>query len=237
MSRRTPWTNRHILMATVHLETLIELGLNGRVALERVIAASAYGSALQAVAALTVFSHPQTVAQVGPGAAFATVRNAGRRGQIVDREGRPCAYDDNKSPTDAFLWANGIARRRADVQFNHLYQASDDPGSYTALQNLCVTPTFLAKLTDTDPVVRAHLQYRAFELYGWTPAGRDVPCRPDGSDDLVWAPTLAHADQVEQRMRAIMLRRPKDRTVQIAAAIGWRFSGFEPDERLKGVIP
>jgi hypothetical protein len=77
--------------------------LNGYAALEELIRASAYKSIEQAVASLTLFSHPETVRQTGGKALFPTIHNAARRRQKAEVDGRLLAYDDNKSPTDAFL--------------------------------------------------------------------------------------------------------------------------------------
>lgn len=66
---------------------------------------------------------------------------------------------------DVFLWCNAVRRRPVDVEFNHLDADSQDDESYPCLANLCVTPSFLAKLTDTQALVRDLLRYRAFELY------------------------------------------------------------------------
>ena len=97
--------------------------------------------------------------------------------------------DDNKSPTDAFLWANGLSRRGPDTQFNHIYAASLDAEAYTALPNICMTPAFIAKLTDTSEDVRSLLRYRSYQLYEWTPAGQEPPERPEDYEALEWAAT------------------------------------------------
>ena len=57
--------------------------------------------------------------------------------------------DDNTSPTLAFKWA-AQQGRGPDIQFNHIYTGTNDPDLYTALWNICVTPAFLAKLTDVS---------------------------------------------------------------------------------------
>jgi hypothetical protein len=62
-------------------KTLHDFALNGYTALEELIRASAYKSIEQAVASLTLFSHPETVRQTGCKAVFPTIRNAARRGQ------------------------------------------------------------------------------------------------------------------------------------------------------------
>ena len=141
--------------------------LDGFKALTAVIAGSPYKTVENAVAALCVFSHPQTVRQTKYQPLVRTVRmrNIGQRGKIGEFKGEQVGFDDNKSPTDAFLWCNALARPR-DVQFNHVYPVSHDPESYTCLANICMGPEFIAKLTDTHKHIRRLLEYRSFELYG-----------------------------------------------------------------------
>ena len=208
------------------LKTLHHFQLNGYAALEELIRASAYKSIEQAVASLTLFSHPETVRQTGGKALFPTIRNAARRRQKAEVDGRLLAYDDNKSPTDAFLWCNEITKKLKDVQFNHVYLNSQDPDQYTSLANICVTPAFLAKLTDTNEPVRKLLRYRAYDLYRWVPAGHEPPPEPVGYVDLQWAPTLPPVSDVAAAITAAMERRPLDRTVQIAREVGWLFGGM-----------
>lgn len=54
--------------------TLAEFGFDGQAALSALIAASKYETIAQAVASLTVFTHPDTVAQTGGKALFPTIR-------------------------------------------------------------------------------------------------------------------------------------------------------------------
>jgi hypothetical protein len=150
--------------------------------------------------------------------------------RIARTDGRALAYYDNKSPTDAFLWCNGLTKKLKDVQFNHVYLNSQDPDQYTCLANLCITPAFLAKLTDTHEHVRMLLRYRVCELYGWAPAGQQSPVKPVGYSGLAWAPTLPALSDVPGTLRAIMDRKPRDRTVQIARQIGWLFGEPERGE-------
>lgn len=211
------------------LATFIDLQLDGLAALESVIAASPYRTIEQAVASLTIFSHPETVRQTACQSFVRTVRNAVRRGQVEDRGGVSIAFDDNKSPTDAFLWCNGLKRRPRETQFNHVYANSADHECYTSLANLCATPSFLAKLTDTDERARALLRFRAFDLYRWVPPGLAQPEAPPGYRQLEWAHPLPPVANVEAMCRAVMARRPGDRTVKIARRIGWIFSGYESE--------
>lgn len=203
--------------------TLIDFDLDGRAAFEALIEASRYGAIAQAVASLALFSHPATVRQTDGKAIFHTIRDqrhVGERGQI---DGRSVLLDDNKSPTDAFLWANGLARRGRDVQFNHVYAASRDPDSYTSLANICMTPAFIAKLTDTSASVRALLRFRSYQLYGWTPKNVDPPARPEEYESLEWAAPLPAVSDIRAVIERAMATKPKDRTVVAAAEMGWLF--------------
>jgi hypothetical protein len=226
-------TPRLAASLAVHPEnarTLAEFGFDGQTALTALIAASRYRTLAQAVASLALFSHPETVAQTGGLALFPTIR--GTPGEYVEVDGRRLMLDDNKSPTDAFLWANGLNRRGRDTQFNHVYAASGDPDAYTALQNLVMTPAFLAKLTDTNPEVKALLAWRTFDLYGWVPAGFAKPERPVDYATLEWATPLPPMTDLKGRLEAVMARRPKDRTVTAARRLGWLYAEPEVDEPL-----
>lgn len=202
--------------------TLHAFELDGSAALREVLRQTPYRSIQQAVASLTVFSHPETVAQTGAHAIFPIVRDARRRGETEMRGGRLIGFDDNKSPTDAFLWANALPRRPADLQFNHVYPRSDDPDCYTNLANLCVSPAFLAKLTDTDPDIAQLLRYRVFDLYGWVPTGMPEPEAPPDYRRLEWCPTLPPTPCVKTAL-ATQLARRVDRTTRLANAVGWLF--------------
>lgn len=208
------------------LQTLHDFQLNGREALAGVIRQTSYRGLEQAVASLTIFSHPDTVAQTGAKAIFPIVRNAARRGTVERRNKNLIGLDDNKSPTDAFLWANEIGKRPADLQFNHIYARSDDPDCYTNLANLCASPAFLAKLTDTNPDIIALLQFRAFDLYGWKPDELDQPKEPIGYSALDWFPPLAPAANVQKALNE-QLKRRRDRTSRMVAQTGWLFSTTE----------
>ena len=204
-------------------KTLIEFQLDGFRALEALLTRSAYGSVEQVVASLAVFSHPGTVRQTSNRALFPVIRDARRRGQFAMRDGRHVMFDDNKSATDAFRWANRLGPRRRDTQFNHIYAASLDPDAFTALPNLCMTPSFLAKLTDSHPHVKALLRFRVFDLYGWTPSGFEEPPEPAGYRTLAWAETLPPVANVRATLETAMKTKPEDRTVRAARQLGWLF--------------
>lgn len=204
-------------------KTLADFGMDGRAALEALIAGSQYKTLAQAVASLAIFSHPQTVRQTEGKALFPSIRDPKRVGQFDIIEGRRVLLDDNKSATDAFLWANGLSRRGPDTQFNHVYSASADPDAYTALPNLCMTPAFIAKLTDTNREIGALLRYRSFALYQWVPRGFDPPQRPDEYESLEWAAPLPQVDDVRSTVLAAMATKAKDRTVLATIELGWLF--------------
>jgi hypothetical protein len=205
-------------------KTLVDFGLDGRMALDSIIASSQYQTIAQAVASLTLFSHPETVKQTAGKALFPAIRNPKRVGQIDDHEGSKVLLDDNRTPTNAFLWANGLTRRGTDTQFNHVYAASLDVNAYTALPNICMTPAFIAKLTDTSTEIRSLLQYRSYALYGWVPSGFQPPERPQHYDILEWAAPLPVVADVRGTMLRAMKTKPKDRTVLAVQEIGWLFA-------------
>jgi hypothetical protein len=141
--------------------------------------------------------------------------------------------DDNASPTDAFLWSAGLAKG-PDVQFNHLWSLSRDPDTYTALWNICATPAFLAKTTDGSNhlEVQAILRYRAYELYGYAPAGEAPPSAPPGYSILRWAPFATTVPDLERELRLRLARNPKSRTAVACREIGWLFSDWMPDDSI-----
>jgi hypothetical protein len=205
--------------------------LDGSRALDEVLRRAGYPSVLHAVAEHTVFLHPDTVTQTNGEPVLPVIRaplNTPRRRIVETAEGRRLWADDNGPPTYAFLWA---ARRRKgpDVQFNHLWPGSDVPELYTALWNLCVTPAFLAKTTDTHPEVRSCLRYRSFGLYGYLPAGEPQPSAPAGYDTLSWAVSPEPVADLEAVYRVAMASAPKNSATLAARELGWLFSRWMPD--------
>lgn len=205
------------------MQNLHDFQLDGREALEGVIRQTSYRGLEQAVSSLTIFSHPDTVAQTGANAVFPIIRDASKRGTVERRDGNLIGLDDNKAPTDAFLWANQIKKRPADLQFNHIHARSDDPDCYTNLANLCASPAFLAKLTDTNPDIMALLQYRAFDLYCWKPDDLNELSEPTGYSALEWCPPLPPVQDVRGALSGQLGRR-NDRTTRMVAETGWLFS-------------
>ena len=213
-----------------HPRTFADFEFDGLASLRSMIASSQYTTIAQAIASLTSFSHPDTVRQTGGRAIFSSVRAPRRVGEIAEIGGRRVLLDDNKSATDAFLWANRIVRRGRDTQFNHIYARSGDPDAYTALPNICMTPAFIAKSTDTNNEVKALIKFRSYDLYNWLPSDTERPPRPAAYDDLEWASPLEPVDDVRRAIEEAMRTKPRDRTVKSAMALGWLFGETPADK-------
>jgi hypothetical protein len=193
-----------------------------------------FRSVVDAVAQHTVFLDPAVVKQSENQALFPTIRDFAGRGKFdFLPNGRAVMLDDNSSPTDAFLWAAGVAKGR-DVQFNHVWTTSRDPDAYTALWNVCATPAFLAKTTDgsNHPEVGAALRFRAYTLFGVHPAAFPKPEEPAGYTALRWAPHPKAIRSLEAELRERLAANPKSRTAAACREIGWRFSNWQPDRTI-----
>jgi len=209
--------------------------LDGVQALRDVLVAAGFPTIPHAVAAHAIFLDPATVAQTGGSAVFRTVRHGARRGEFTTlTDGRTVMFDDNYSPAHAFIWAAGRSKR-VDVQFNHIWPGPKNPDLYTALWNLCLTPAFLAKTTDSlhHHEVISMLRYRSFELYGYVPASESSPPeRPERYGEYQWAQMPPAVANLEAIYRTRMGRTPQGRATQSARQCGWLFSGWEPDLNL-----
>ena len=199
--------------------------LDGAAALAEVARATKWRTVEALVAAHTVFLPPGTVRQVrGSMAVFPVVRDPFRRDVTeVRADGRQVMYDDNTVPAWSFITASGL-RRGPELQFNHIWSSRHDPDSYTALWNICCTPAFLAKTSDTHPGVKAILAYRSFELYGRHPASAPIPSIPMGYENLTWGSMPVELPHLEQTMRARLRSAPKSRAALAARTVGWCFS-------------
>ena len=204
--------------------------LDGAAALEDALGRGRH-RLLEVVAKHTVFLPPETVTQTTNKALFPIIRrpkdDSRPLGTVVDG----VMLDDNTSPTLAFLWA-AQRKRGPDVQFNHIYQRPYDPGTYTALWNICVTPAFLAKLTDVHDDVIAALKRRSFDLYRYVPEDEPAPEPPDGYDSLNWHHPPPPVSKLECVLRKRLNRAPKSRPAKACRQTGWYFSDWEPDDTL-----
>lgn len=209
------------------MKTLLDFNMDGLASLEYALRTSAYRDILQAVAYLSVFSHPDTVGQTSNRGVFPIVRGSPRRNIVRQEDGRQVMLDDNLSPTNAFMWAHIGLNRGRDIQFNHVWSKSQDAEHYTNLANICVLPAFLSKLTDTNGSVRDCLRYRAYKLYGYWPEDNEPFC-PDEYDRLMWAETLPPIPDLQSAYETRMQANRMNRTVHATNQIGWLFSDFTP---------
>jgi hypothetical protein len=209
--------------------------MDGMAILGATLERAGFGSTLDAVAANTLFLHPDTVAQTQGQPVFPVIRNPNRRGELTVVEDRQVMFDDNTTPTLAFLWS---ARRKKgpDVQYNHVFGDPRNPFTYTALWNLCVTPAFLAKTTDgsNHPEVLSALRFRVVELYGNWPKGEEVPTEPAGYRALDWSEPLPAIPDLEAELRDRMAQASASPPAKVARSIGWLFSDWKPDKSLDG---
>jgi hypothetical protein len=220
-----------IVAATGHVKVpQMPVILNGVASLAAILRRAGYSSTVAAVAEYTVFLDPRTVEQTKNHAVFPVIRNQNKIGEFDTLpDGRDVMFDDNTTPTRAFLWA-AACKTGPDMQYNHVWTAAKDPDLYTALWNLCATPAFLAKTTDgkNHSAVRAALQYRAFRLYGAHPPGQR-PVKPPDYDELRWAPMPDHVSNLEKVFRSRLAASSKSRPALAARTIGWLFSDWKPD--------
>jgi len=137
-------------MSKTILKSLENFGFNGKEILKDIIIHSPYKTLAQAIGSLTSFCHPKTVAQTKNKSLFRIIRikNISERGKYMPwNDSKQVMLDDNKGPTDSFIWSNGIKRGQYnDTQFNHIWEVSRDVEIYTSLANICVTPSFLSKI-------------------------------------------------------------------------------------------
>ncbi len=200
--------------------------LDGVGALAATLERAGYATVLHAVAAHTVFLHPDTVAQAAGRALFRLVRDPARRGTFDTLpDGTAVMLDDNTGPTLGFLWAAQRVKG-PDVQFNHVWGDPKNPKTYTALWNLCATPAFLAKTTDgaNHPEVVKLLRYRALDLYGQLPEGEERPEPPAAYAGLEWPEPPEPVDDLEATIRRRLCEAPKSRPAASARRLGWAFS-------------
>jgi hypothetical protein len=205
--------------------------MNGTLALESLVARAGYDTMEKAVAAHTLFLHPDTVAQTMGKALFPMVRGNARKGihrlQMLP-DGREVWMDNNIPVKRLFLWAAQRANG-PDIQCNHVWNTSNDPDGYTALWNLCVTPAFLAKATDSRGPVKDLLQYRAYDLYEHLPVGYSKPERPAGYDSLEWLPFPDPVEDLQSHIRGHLAGRPATSPGNVARRLGWLYSNWLAD--------
>jgi hypothetical protein len=160
----------------------------------------------------------RTLIEAGSAAWFPGVRRkrgaAENRGETVDG----ITFDDNTKANQAIKLAVGYHRKQlVGFETCHIWpETCYDPACHTAIANLVLLPRALAGFSDHDPAVSAALKFRAFELYGWHPAGAMPPERPQNYP-VDWRPAEDFSDAVRN---ALSRRRRADRAGENDAEIG-----------------
>ena len=204
------------------MKSFSDFNFDGEKVLQDVLSSSKYGTLDQAVARLTLFSHPETVAQTACKGLFRVRRHrAGEaRGQDVSVE--RFILCDNSTPTSVFLWANKLKKKDfSECQFNHVYGGSENDELYTSLANICVTPAFLGKVTDKNDSVKAMLKYRVYVEYGFETDA--TPTKPMGYDSLIWGPYLDKVDNLEDVLKSRLRSCSRCRAAISREKYGWFF--------------
>jgi hypothetical protein len=212
-------------LKSFQMKSLTDFEFDGEAAIENLLKNSEYGNIEQAIASLTIFTHPNTVKQTANKALFRIRRyKAGeKRKDILDSE--RVVLCDNYSPAQVFLWANNLRKRDLkEIQYNHVYPKSDDPEYYTSLANICVTPAFLGKLTDKNTKVKQLLKYRVWIEYGFLPSGEPIPQKPSNYDSLTWEKYLPECSDLKKYIYEKIERMPKNRITLSIQKFGWIFT-------------
>jgi len=195
---------------------LIDDTFSGKPTLREVLEKS-YGSVCQAVASMTVFP-PNAIVDRLTGAVCNAVRISKQhvlsgkkcRDTILLADGRLVMLDENCIPDGIFKFcfkptsSRAIKRDNAYTQLNHIYRCAGlGPEYFANLANLCITPNFVAKLTDEDSEVKLMLKFRAFQLYGFNPEAIDFSSIPSEFFELKWfeVPLLNQANFDEFRLK------------------------------------
>lgn len=88
--------------------------------------------------------------------------------------------DDNTYAARAIGEAVSATAEFEDFEVWHIWPGTTyDERYHTLLQNLVMIPRALAALADQREDVTEMLKYRAWELYGWRPEGKEIPRRPE----------------------------------------------------------
>jgi hypothetical protein len=117
-------------------------------------------------------------------------------GMIVDG----VRLDNNNYANQAIKVAIGVDRSQLiGFETCHIWpNTCYDERFHTAIANLVLLPRAIASLSDYDPEVQAALQYRAYELYDWYPAGEALPVRPTTYPDF-WREPFAPPPKFSSR--------------------------------------
>lgn len=124
--------------------------------------------------------HHRLIEQTGNAAKYPHIRRARgkgeKRGQTVDG----IRLDDNTYANNTIKWAIGGRMHIEGYEACHIWEGTCYSEKYhTVIANLVLLPRALAGITDHHAPTKRMLQYRAYELYGWYPDGKDQPAMPE----------------------------------------------------------
>jgi hypothetical protein len=131
--------------------------------------------------------HQRLVLENGTGAWDPTVRRGRLSQGEVRRQSRDgITFDDNSVANRAIKRAIGRPGKSVrGFETCHIWPGTCyDARYHTAIANLVLLPRALAGLSDHDTEIRAILQYRSYELYGWHPEGMPRPTKPQYYPDF-----------------------------------------------------
>lgn len=160
--------------------------------------------------------HQRLVLENGTGAWDPTVRR-GRlsRGEVRRQSRDGITFDDNSAANRAIKRAIGRPDKSVrGFETCHIWPGTCyDARYHTAIANLALLPRALAGLSDHDTEIRAILQYRSYELYGWHPEGTQRPTKPQYYPDFWLDPqpynrTIMEAMEFRKRNLALELSAP-----------------------------
>lgn len=156
---------------------------------------------------------PETVKALN-GPAFPALRarrDRPRFSLLEDGETAVGVYDDNVTPAWAVFWAHGLEGTRPQGwNIAHIWAATDDIESFTHLANLALIPECFSSLTDKFGPLTGFLQWHAWSVYGWKPAGFDEPRKPEGFDGITWR-YLEPTDNPRELIRSRFARHDNQR--------------------------
>lgn len=135
-----------------------------------------------------------------------------RRGRKEDkgREIEGIKIDDNTYANAAIKRAISKDIKFEDFEVCHIWPGTTyDERYHTLLQNLVMLPRALAALSDHLEEAISVLKYRAWELYGWHPAGTQIPQKPafypsswgSAVPDLTSAPEKKDLESLEDLLK------------------------------------
>lgn len=153
---------------------MAKITINGRDVLSSALDDSVKRILLELVAKSSIWSPKEKITD---SPAYPNVR----RGRKEDK-GRIIAgikIDDNTYANVALKKAISKDVKFEDFEVCHIWPGTTyDERYHTLLQNLVMIPRALAAFSDHLDEVIAMLKYRAWELYGWHPAGAEIPQKP-----------------------------------------------------------